>query len=218
MAVILRRHRLLYLPVPKVANTSLKHFFFEIENGRRFENFIVNGVRKHIHTACYPSRRFRRLALDEVSDLHRIAVVRDPLDRFVSAYNNRVLHHRDMTAKPGKLKAAGLDPMPGINEFAARLEDYRAAHVSIRHHTLPMTAFLGEDAGFFHKLYDMRDCDRLAEDVLERVGGPRIELRRMQTGKSPDPARREDLEPANIARIKAFYAKDYATWGRVFAA
>ena len=43
MPVILPDHKLSYFFVPKVACTSLKYMFYEVENGRRFEPFRING-------------------------------------------------------------------------------------------------------------------------------------------------------------------------------
>jgi hypothetical protein len=49
MGCHLDRYGLSYFPVPKCACSSLKAFFFELENGRPFQNYRANGKVIHIH-------------------------------------------------------------------------------------------------------------------------------------------------------------------------
>lgn len=56
MTVHLWDHKLTYVAVPKVACTSVKHAFFQIGNGRAFEDYVANGRYVHIHT-LYPTLR-----------------------------------------------------------------------------------------------------------------------------------------------------------------
>jgi hypothetical protein len=59
MTVILGKHKLSYILVPKVACTSLKAFFFEVENGLPFRDFRTSGRPWWIHQ-FYPNSRHAR--------------------------------------------------------------------------------------------------------------------------------------------------------------
>ena len=43
MTVHLRDHNLTHVAVPGMACTSIEHAFFQIENARMFEDYLVNG-------------------------------------------------------------------------------------------------------------------------------------------------------------------------------
>lgn len=215
MSVVLDQFELFYAAVPKVACTSVKHMFFVIENGRRFRPFSINGHPKQIHNIGY--RTFLREVYPEqrIADYHRITLVRDPIRRFLSAYSNRVLHHRELSMdKAGKkLRALGLQPRPDLDLFVERHAEYLNAHPSIFHHTRPMTDFLGTDAGYFSQVYALEDMDRFVGDVAKRVG-KEVEIGREQTGgKKFKPS---DLSAAQIDRLKTYYEADYRAFGDYF--
>lgn len=215
MSVVLDQYELFYAAVPKVACTSVKHMFFVIENGRRFEPFTINGHPKQIHNVAY--RSFLREVYPEqrIASYHRVALVRDPIKRFLSAYSNRVLHHRELSMdKAGKkLRALGLQPRPDLDMFVERHAEYLEAHPSILHHTRPMSDFLGTDAGYFSKLYALDNMDQFVRDIAARTG-KEVEIGREQTGGRK--FKPSDLTGAQIDKIKAYYASDYRTFGDYF--
>lgn len=215
MTVFLWDHKLTYVAVPKVACTSLKHMFFEIENGFPFRSYAANGTRKHIHNACYPSVTFDRLPHERIADHLRLTLVRDPVQRFLSAYGNRVVALRELSGKQAgvRLRKAGLRPNPSLSEFVDRLEDYRAASASIAHHTDPLTCFLGGDPGYFAEIYNLRNIETFRQRIEAAVGRP-VAIPRLQTGGpklSPD-----DLSADERRKVEAFYAEDYEVYGAIF--
>lgn len=215
MSVILDKYQLFYASVPKVACTSIKNMFFEVENGRRFEPFTINGRHKHIHNIGY--RSFLRDAYPEwrITDFHRVTLVRDPVKRFLSAYSNRVLHHRELSMdKAGKkLKELNLEPNPDLDLFVEKHGQYLEAHPSMLHHTRPMTDFLGNNAGYFSKIYPLEDIGQFGREISERVGMD-VQIGREQTGgKKFKPS---DLTEAQTDKIKAYYKDDYRVFGDYF--
>lgn len=184
MPAIVSAHRISFYAVPKVACTSLKLAVFEIENGFAFKNFRINGTLIHIHN-FYVTSSFDASKKAEVKGHVRFAVVRDPVARLVSAYRNRVLFHNELSES--RLAQAGVDlpPKPDIETFVMRLKEYQEASPSIRHHTLPMTFFLGEEVGYFDRLFSMsqllelenwlRDTTKLDLRIRhEQQGGPKL--------------------------------------------
>src|SRR5204863_9345498 len=93
----------------------------------------------------------------------RFTVVRDPIERLLSAYSNRVLQHDELSEarlRYGQADA-NLTPRPGIGVFIDNLEQYRAADESIRHHTEPLTYFLGDDPTYYNRIYGMSEIGEL---------------------------------------------------------
>ena len=210
MTVILQEYGLSYLPVPKIACTSLKTFFYEIENGFPFRSFSTSGRKWWIHD-LYRSRARADQPLDAMAYHHRIAVVRDPVARLLSCYSNRVLHHRELSRDKAlrPLRRAGLPYSPDLSTFVANLEGYCAAVPAIQHHAAPMVTYLGDDPAYFARIYTMSELDQLVEDVAARTGR-RAPLQRLQTGGPKITA--DALSSAEIDRLRDFYAQDYSAF------
>lgn len=211
MTVILDEHKLSYIPVPKVACTSLKTMFFEVENGFEFGTFQSSGRPWWIHD-FYRSIPFKRQKLSQMAGHRVVAVVRDPVKRLLSCYANRVIHHKELSegTAGAVLRAADLPCDPDLSTFVARLAAYCDAVESIRHHALPMVVYLGRDPQFYAQIYPIGATVTLQADV-EQLTGVKATLSRLQTkGPKITP---DALSAQELALVKAFYAEDYALYG-----
>lgn len=215
MCVILDDHKLFYAPVPKIACTSIKYMFFEFENGFEFQPFKINGKAMHIHKVGYKGTLREKFPVKRVEDYHRVCLVRDPIKRFLSAYSNRVIHHKELSRmKAGaNLRELDLEPNPNLELFIEKFEDYCKAHNSIFHHTRPMVDFLGTDPSYYAKVYPMEEINQFATDMSERLG-KEMNLGRRQTGGPK--LKVEDLTSEQVEKLKAFYAEDYKVFGDYF--
>jgi Sulfotransferase family len=214
MTVHLWDRRLTWLAVPKVACTSIKHAFFQVENGRGFLDFTANGQYFHIHR-IYPTRNFVDLPQARIADHLRLAVVRDPVRRLLSCYGDRVIYNRVLSARAAgpALAAAGLPTNPGLELFIDRLEDYHRAVPDLTHHAAPHTRFLGHDPSYFSDIFSMRQLPDMAARLTALLGQT-VEIAHFQThGPKFDPA---ILPGPSLAAIRRFYAEDYDLWGRYF--
>lgn len=215
MPVVLRRNQLAYFPVPKVACTSIKQMLYTVQHGRRFEPKILpSGEKVFIHS-LYRAIPFKRLDPAEFEGCRRIAVVRDPVRRILSAYRNRVLHLRELSVeKAGKrLAAAGLPADPDLDTFVDLFEAYREAVPTIRHHTRGQVDFLGSDPAFLDRIYRFSELETLAQDI-RALTGTDVELPWLQKGGHRLPL--PELTPAQVAKLRDFYAADYAVLGAWF--
>lgn len=214
MPIILDDVKLSYTPVPKTACTSLKTMFFEVENGWEFTPFKRNGREFHIHNV-YPSSFFNPKLTERQADYNRIILVRDPILRFLSAYSNRVVHHRELSREKARkqLVTHDLAPDPSLEEFVLKLPQYMKAVETIDHHTRPLVDFAGLDASFYTKVYRMSEIDDMLADIAMLVGRP-LTLQRLQTGGPKLSI--ENLSSREIERLREIYAEDYRSYGEYF--
>lgn len=209
MPLIDPAHGIAFYPVPKNACTSLKFVFFQMENDWPFRRSLRYGKVFHIHS-YYGTVPFEPVA-EQPMRYWKFAVLRDPLSRMVSCYRNRVLHHRELeAARLGpEARAAGALPHPDLETFVERLEIYRAASVSIRHHTDPHVVFLGRNPAYFDRLYQMSELDALVEELTRRTGRA-LDLGREQSGGPPMDV--SALSANAVEKLRRFYAEDYDTY------
>ncbi|MCP4011091.1 MAG: sulfotransferase family protein, partial [Proteobacteria bacterium] len=84
-----------YYDLPKCASTSIKSALHVAEFGFPFENrkrSVANSGPKDIHRFWATNHRSELSSAQQ-----RIIVVRDPVERFLSAYANRVTAHRALS-------------------------------------------------------------------------------------------------------------------------
>jgi hypothetical protein len=206
---------LAYVPIPKNACTTVKLAFFQLLNDKEF-----TGAFNNIHGKfSYAAVDFERFAADD--EHFKFVVIRDPVERFVSAYNNRVKMYRELSKgwfesfSPNvqeifaAFEARSLTFNPEIGEFANHIEDYIELNHTIRHHFIPQHNFFHSRLDVFDRVYNMGQLPELARDLEARTGEP-VNFRSVQETKGlKNPARVEDLTAQELARVKAFYQEDY---------
>lgn len=199
MAVRVKGTNLVYFPVPKVACTSVKLAIMRHNEPGRF---IALRSDDHVHGKYggYKSPpwnwEWRRYAdpLMPSSWMRPFCVIRDPIDRFVSGYRNRVVHWNEFGGNP-----------PDINEFALGLADYCKADRQIGHHFLPMTTYLGRDPSFYDRVFLMSELQALPVYCGFSAPLPK-------TQNDGPPISRTDLSKEALSRLEQFYAEDYRVW------
>jgi len=125
-----------------------------------------------------------------VDGLWRYTIIRDPIERLLSAYGNRVHHHQDIHRDVAALgwvrrfelrHTRKLSHYPTPAEFYRHLNAYQTISYSILHHTAPITRFIGSDLSRFDAIFPVEDLGRLEHELSERTRRS-IVLPRVQTG------------------------------------
>lgn len=210
MPVIVEKYGIAYFPVPKVACSSVKHLLFFLEHGRHFEKYVDSSGRKHnIHNTVYPTLNQSDDNWSAAAHMHRIAVVRDPMERFISAYRSRVVHFEELSQSCIDMRKAaelGITPDPELDEFVDNLDLYRVLSGSIKHHTDPQTSFLGHTLDYFNKVYKFEDLAVLESDLSARTQIP-VVLSHMVKGPE---GKMPSISAKRVRKIVEFYSGDYA--------
>jgi hypothetical protein len=218
-AIVSDEYKIAYVYVPKNACSSLKLFFYELIHGHEFDKRFNQIHGQFSHAAC----DFEKFA--ENRDYFKFLIVRDPIERFVSAYNNRVLFYKELS-KPwlrafspdfpkvlAELEAKSLEFTPGIGEFVRHLEDYMRLNDTIRHHVIPQHHFFHGRPDIFDRVYNIRQLPQLAEDLSARIGRA-VKLPLVQETKGlKNQAKISDLGAAELNRLREFYKEDYRILG-----
>lgn len=127
-------------------------------------------------------------------------VVRDPVERFVSAYTNRIK----------KLNTAG-EQFPIsylIDNFDSIINDKK--YNDIAHHLKPLSFFCGKDPSIFTHIFNIRQFDEIKK-LLETTYGvslPDIHLNTSDSGKKPE------LTLKQIHWIQRAYSEDYKLYAK----
>ena len=140
----------------------------------------------------------------------KLAVIRDPVSRFVSGYKHVVLNNNDL--------APIMDTPPTFDEFVANFDSYNAQlkaldstapNIQIEFHFSPQVNCVGSDPTKFDYVYDLEaDTDAIFALYDAQYGKtfPRVHLNSTDNGQPITPTQ------AQVDWIKAKYADDYAVW------
>ena len=196
MAVRIKGTDFVYFPVPKVGCTALKLAIMQHNNPRKYARAERHVERVHGWRGYRtPPWAWEWRTWVRPRSMRAFCIIRDPIDRFVSGYRNRIAYWRDLG-----------EQMPDINDFALHLEDHCKADNHIRHHFMPMVEFTGRDPSFYDRVFLLEEIGL----IPDYVGVP-LTISRAQEGGPK--MTRADLSEEALAHLETFYAEDYRVWG-----
>lgn len=202
--ILLPKRSIGYRHIPKTAGTSIKLALYRLRTGKSF-------VREKVGMDVY--QYFRKRYTDISDAKFKFIVIRDPIKRFLSAYSNRVTHHKELSktflekTKNGKrLLAKSKIPVdPSLSDFIKYLNDYETMP-SIKNHIKPVTEIFNEELEYFDKVYKIEETKKLEEDISERYKAEFILPRAQTGGKKFNVAA---LSKDEIDFLLEYYTKDY---------
>lgn len=219
--IIAGNAKMTYTAVPKNACTSMKCFFYFVNTGK---DFAEDSPKKHLgyqgihHVDGYRMGRFRKQAYDGLSDYAHSAVIRDPIDRFISAFKNRLYQYNDIRSRPPvatRVKEAGLSDQPTLGSFVDHLNEYLRLSNVLRFHLRPVEFYLGRDLAFYSFLYPITETDALCDIVRQRCGidVPKVRANEGSTAATPD----YRLTRAQYEKLLEYTAPDYDLMSTYFS-
>jgi hypothetical protein len=207
--IVLKRYPIAYHATPKVACTSIKLALYTLEHGKPFESWRdKNGTMRYIHD-CWQDGTPYFAPAPSAESYFKFAVVRDPLERLLSAFANRVVYHGELSEtylRCLKGESAGLKPNPSLREFIGDFDRYRQASWHVRHHTDPQIRFIGTELSYYNRIFSFSELGEIP-DALQTAVGVRIALPHEQRG-GPKLAVAE-LSKDERRKIVEFYREDY---------
>lgn len=193
-----------YQPIPKVACTSIKEALFRLVMKEPFSQALGGGA-AHIHSY------FDQREQDVTQADWRFVVVRDPIQRFLSGYSNRVLHHRELSRDYLARLSSGLGlemddfPFdPGLDEFIENF-DFYCKIPTIHHHFRPISDFVAPLSAF-DRVYAFEELSTLAKDLSHRTGQEFVIPHSQRGGPK---LRMEQIGNAALKRLVDIYSGDY---------
>ena len=192
------KKKLVFYPCPKNANSSAKLFFakhLNIQNEFLFLSDITPehklktkdfGNKNNLVGFLPAKQKFSKMPIDHL----KCCIVRDPVKRFISAFKNRVLFHKDIGFADHS-----------INDILDKLELGKFENK----HFLPQSFFLGNDLNYYDFYSDIEHITTFKNKV-NRFFNNKIPFPKIQTGGNFD---KSELSSYQAERIKKIYQKDY---------
>jgi hypothetical protein len=189
--------------------------FFEIAEARPYRPEEHGGRFIHDYWRAQAQARgwYRQAPFEALAGYTLFTVVRDPVQRLVSAWANRVIDKAEVAAAFTRLRrqgraaeCAGLPELPDLDTFLAELPRYRALVPSVAHHTAPLTHYLGTDLGRFARVFRIDEAQALSR-WLSELTGTNVRLPYEQRSKPRQGL--GDVGARALAQAAAHCAEDY---------
>jgi len=202
----------IFVHVPKAAGTSIEQRLLEMERGssRPFPGPPPAPNPKGSVGGHTTARAYRRRFPEEFGAYYKFAVVREPVDRFLSAFH----YLRQKPVHP----ALNNDPAHDCataEEFAARLSADAGLAAKIVH-LMPQWEFVCDEEGtvLVDDVYRYEALEFGWAAICQRIGATYGPLPRLNPSRRPEPGDgTEEAGPATLAFVRQYYARDCEVFG-----
>tara|TARA_B100000686_G_C16359210_1_gene746870 strand:+ start:83 stop:718 length:636 start_codon:yes stop_codon:yes gene_type:complete len=193
--------KLVYYPCPKNANSSAKLFFADhlgIKNNFIFVSDKIPAFKQTVNdykgkenlVNFLPSKqKFSQIIADE-----KCCIIRDPMERFISTYRNRILYHKDLIFRNFSIDMV-------IEKISIGLFENK--------HFLPQNYFLGPSLDYYTFYANTNNLKKFEKKVNEffdkNISFPKIQIGGQNF--------KIELSNSQIKKIKKIYEKDYDIFG-----
>lgn len=205
MAIEIEGCAVTYYPIPKSGTSSIKYALMALDGKGAGLSDPENEVHSHLATDW----------VDPFVPVYdgfggKFTIVRDPLERLLSAYSSRVLDTNVLkrpSAKKDMLEGFGLSTDPDLETFVFNVEKYSACSWEIRFHVASPRHFIGSSLFLFEHVFRFEEMDKVGEFLSSLRGRP-VEMPRLQAARTK--VSPSDLSPAALAKAMRFCRYDYA--------
>ncbi|AZO58011.1 MAG: sulfotransferase family protein [Mesorhizobium sp.] len=219
MAVQIQGLPVTYYPIPKSGTSSVKYALMAL--GGKEATLLDPDNDVHSQIATNWADPFEPV-YDGLSG--KFTIVRDPLERLLSAYSSRILDTdvlRSRSPNLELLESFGLPTNPDPDTFILNIEKYCACSGDIHFHVASPRRFIGSSLFLFEHVFKFEDMDKVGA-FLSTVSGRTVSMPRLQAARgkvSPS-----DLSPAAFRKAMRFCRYDYgflvdyydpARWGGI---
>ena len=172
--IVSHQHKIIYCPIPKNACTFFKKVV--LENSEHKSSFQESGLDVHRYIRQNEAKLTNFAYLSDPEYL-KIAIIRNPFDRLVSAYLNKFVRHK----KPTKIVSSVIENIYRFNKlkpdyqrsvtfsdfvnYLARTEDY-----FLNEHWRSQYFFLGMGLVNFNLLDSLENVDSIVRKLESRIG------------------------------------------------
>lgn len=144
----------------------------------------------------YPrfSQEIPEVTLREVEGKEKFCVVRDPIERFISAYCDRVLRYRQHE----------MECFPTLASLISNIRHLQGFK-TLEHHIRPLVTLYGSDTGYYDRIFRFNEIGELKKYLEEKMGVQLPDLRLQSCERIEKPV----LTSEDEAVLRDFYREDY---------
>lgn len=194
------KDRVVYYLCPKCGSRTILGYGYEINSNEQEVHITVENV----NNFSYNMQLINEAVLTHTNFPIRFCVVRNPVDRFVSAYLNKIY----WTLRPNGPE----EPEIPISQVLDTMDDpsYAKKYEEFLSHVIPQYEFYGEDPKLFTHIFNMSQFDKII-DLLQKETGKVLQNTKLNFNRDMD---KKPIPDFVKNKIKKRYQKDYDLYGK----
>ncbi len=217
---ICNKCNLVIYDAPKTGGSTIRTWIYHYLNKKKkYENYEYDS-QKYLTGKKIKSRKYKLTNFVKYSKrFTKICIRRDPVERFISCYNDKIIREEKWKKIPGMKDPFDLNSFfKGIEtnkkEFKWKIKlilglDKGSWKNYLNYHFEPLTYHYGNDLNYFDEIFYLSDLDSKVKPFLENLWGidlPTIKMRnsRLITKRYIDTLSKNDKK-----QIFNFYKEDY---------
>jgi hypothetical protein len=202
MTVLIDEYKIAYCPLPGAGSNAVKTFLAAVDPLHVAQS--VDDVTDTELDHNYSTLPFEAETLGRLSGWFRFCVIRNPVDRLMDIYGNRLAGRELLPA--GDAGATALPSQPDAETFFSNLSAYRMHSIAVARLVRTARCYLGPDLGLYEAVYPVEELYRIGHDIGCRVGRSVVVPRR---GRRPGQIKMQSLSLAAQQEIQEFTREDY---------
>lgn len=182
-----------YVHAPKIGSRSILGWFALLKKPGLYQEHPEYFPDVNVEDHVYSQIRFMQEQTETIETPFSFCVTRDPVQRFVSGFKNRVLTHKRVT---------GVD---NIDQFVDNFERLYAKNKDVNTHFKPLTHWYGFDKSRYSKVFrteNLDECRQWLSMHFERT------LPRLHLQQNPPNVQVEATDKV-VEFVHDFYKADY---------
>lgn len=184
---------------PKVASTSIKEFCLDLAGGIRLDGGERGNPENRVHKIL-PNDLFHPDFLSP--GIVPIALIRNPLARFLSLYKDKVESATGFFAKFWqRLDQSGVSKPANAEDLITRISYFSDVFPGLGRHALPQVRWVGNRPQVFERVFQIDKIEELEHFLSDRLETTVTIPRRNQS---------VGLDPHVEARVRALVAHHYS--------
>ena len=136
---------------------------------------------------------------------YKYAIVRDPVNRIVSCFKDRVLLKNRNNIK---------NEVDNWEDFINNLDYFRNKFIDLKRHSLPQVNVIKKDPSFYDEIYTTQEISNKFLNNISEIAECKIPP--IQTKTSHKIPQNFIVTEKHVEIIKDYYSDDYSYWGDYF--
>lgn len=202
--------KILYIPIPKCASSTIKNFLSVGTSGE------THGEQVHFRIGLQNTIVTPEDLTTRYAGYFKFAVVRDPIERVASYYYRNLVGSALKRDSYGRNVINGMGTEPSVDGVLRKYDGFRQYFLDFRHHTDPMAGylapFIGRDPEL--KIFTMGGVETIRKTLQDLYKKEMPELRVMASKGGSDDF---TAAVAKLQPLKPKFAEDYAMFGDLLA-
>ena len=223
MVVALDGFKIAYFPVHKAACTSTKAALYKLEKSKLSPD--QSQLMGETPPPKYNATKFRSRDFKKLEKYWCFAIVRDPLEKILSAYQDKIVVRNDLAGLEDNFRTKianrlvgltrydtatyrNLPTQPDLETFILNIQFYNAKFPHIYHHTRPTQYYLGNHLLRFDRIYRMDELTDMQSEISIRVG-QNFTLPKHNSTRSVETSSANSLSKKAFEHAMRYLWKDY---------